>query len=174
MEEFGTNVPRDDIYSKAVRAGKRTYFFDVKSTRSNELYLTITESKRRFNQQTGKFFYEKHKLFLYREDFEKFKDALEEVFRAIDELQGEIIKPGPAEGSEKPVKGGTDISFEDLDKKLEEAVEDKGEEKKEGDEEKEDEEKEDEEKEDEEKEDEEEEEEGKEDDKGEDEGKEKD
>ena len=91
MEEFGTNIPRDDIYSKSVRAGKRTYFFDVKSTRSNELYLTITESKRRFNQQTGKFFYEKHKLFLYREDFDKFREALTETFTAIGELQGEII-----------------------------------------------------------------------------------
>ncbi len=91
MEEFGKNVPRDDIYSKAVRAGKRTYFFDVKATRANELYLTITESKRRFNQQTGDFFYEKHKLFLYREDFEKFKEALEETFGKISELQGDII-----------------------------------------------------------------------------------
>ncbi len=91
MEEFGTDGPREDIYSKAVRAGKRTYFFDVKSTRSNELYLTITESKRRFNQQTGKFFYEKHKLFLYQEDFSKFKEALEESFKAIDQLQGDII-----------------------------------------------------------------------------------
>ncbi len=91
MEEFGTNVPRDDIYSQAVRAGKRTYFFDVKATRANELYLTITESKRRFNQQTGDFFYEKHKLFLYREDFDKFKDALEETFRKIGDLQGDII-----------------------------------------------------------------------------------
>ncbi len=91
MEEFGTDIPRDDIYSKSVRAGKRTYFFDVKSTRSNELYLTITESKRRFNQQTGKFFYEKHKLFLYREDFDKFKDALVETFDAIERLQGDII-----------------------------------------------------------------------------------
>ncbi len=92
MEEFGTNVPRrDDIYSKAVRAGKRTYFFDVKATRANELYLTVTESKRRFNQQTGDFFYEKHKLFLYREDFEKFKEALLETFQQIDDLQGEII-----------------------------------------------------------------------------------
>ncbi len=132
MEEFGTNVPRDDIYSKAVRAGKRTYFFDVKSTRSNELYLTITESKRRFNQQTGKFFYEKHKLFLYREDFEKFKDALEEVFKAIDELQGEIIKPDPPkEEPAKPVKEETDISFEDLDKDQEEGGEGKVEDKEE-------------------------------------------
>lgn len=118
MEEFGTDLPRDDIYSKSVRAGKRTYFFDVKSTRSNELYLTITESKRRFNQQTGKFFYEKHKLFLYREDFEKFQDALQEVYKAIDELQGDIVRPDPPKtekgsGEEKP--GSSDISFEDLE-----------------------------------------------------------
>ncbi len=59
-----------------VRAGKRTYFFDVKSTRSEEHYLTITESKRRFNNDNGKFFYEKHKLFLYKEDFEKFANGL--------------------------------------------------------------------------------------------------
>ncbi len=118
MEEFGTNVPRDDIYSKAVRAGKRTYFFDVKSTRSNELYLTITESKRRFNQQTGKFFYEKHKLFLYREDFEKFKDALEDSYRAIDELQGEIIRDKPDEGEKagEQKKDEERITFEDIEK----------------------------------------------------------
>jgi len=127
MDEFGTNVPRDDIFSKAVRAGKRTYFFDVKSTRSNELYLTITESKRRFNQQTGKFFYEKHKLFLYQEDFDKFKEALGESFKAIDELQGEITRPdkqeesstgGETSESSGTTSGGTkpdsDISFEDL------------------------------------------------------------
>ncbi len=132
MDEFGTNVPRDDIYSKAVRAGKRTYFFDVKSTRSNELYLTITESKRRFNQQTGKFFYEKHKLFLYREDFEKFKETLEEVYKAIDDLQGEIIREEQPEKREKPEKEETDISFEDLGKKEDagDAAEEKDEEKK--------------------------------------------
>ena len=113
MEEFGTNVPRDDIYSKAVRAGKRTYFFDVKATRANELYLTITESKRRFNQQTGNFFYEKHKLFLYREDFEKFKEALEETFEKIGEMQGEIIprdqlpdQSGPTHVSEQSKQEG--------------------------------------------------------------------
>ncbi len=117
MEEFGTDVPRDDIYSTSVRAGKRTYFFDVKSTRSKELYLTITESKRRFNQQTGKFFYEKHKLFLYQEDFDKFKEALEEVYKAIGELQGEIIRPDPPAAGQadipKPDQG--DISFDDLE-----------------------------------------------------------
>ena len=58
---------RDEIFSKSVRAGKRTYFFDVKSTRGGDLYLTITESKKRF-QEDGTFYFEKHKLFLYKED----------------------------------------------------------------------------------------------------------
>jgi hypothetical protein len=60
---------REEIHSKAVRAGKRTYFFDVKATKRNDYYLTITESKKRFNRD-GRFYYEKHKIFLYKEDFE--------------------------------------------------------------------------------------------------------
>ena len=78
---------REEIYSKAVRAGKRTYFFDVKSTRRDEFYLTITESKKRF-EQDGNFHFEKHKIFLYREDFEKFVDGLQEVISYIDQNQG--------------------------------------------------------------------------------------
>jgi hypothetical protein len=78
---------REEIYSKAVRAGKRTYFFDVKSTRRDEYYLTITESKKRF-EQDGNFHFEKHKIFLYREDFEKFVDGLQEVISYIDQNQG--------------------------------------------------------------------------------------
>ncbi|MFZ6052300.1 DUF3276 family protein [Halocola ammonii] len=77
---------REDIYSKAIRAGKRTYFFDVKSTKGSDLYLTITESKRKYNDD-GKFFYEKHKLFLYKEDFDKFADGLTETIDKIRELQ---------------------------------------------------------------------------------------
>jgi len=69
---------KNEIYSKAVRAGKRTYFFDVKSTRSGDHYLTITESKKKFDQE-GNFHFEKHKIFLYKEDFDKFKDGLTEV-----------------------------------------------------------------------------------------------
>ena len=69
---------RDEIYSKAVRAGKRTYFFDVKSTRRDEFYLTITESKKLF-ETDGNFYFEKHKIFLYKEDFEKYVDGLLEV-----------------------------------------------------------------------------------------------
>ena len=73
MEENKDNG-KAEIYSKRVRAGKRTYFFDVKATRSNDYYLTITESKRRYKEDG--YFYEKHKIFLYKEDFDKFVEAL--------------------------------------------------------------------------------------------------
>lgn len=73
MEENKSNG-RDEIYSAKVKAGKRTYFFDVKATRSNDYYLTITESKKRFKEDG--FTYEKHKIFLYKEDFNKFVEAL--------------------------------------------------------------------------------------------------
>lgn len=73
MEE-NKNNGRDEIYSEKVKAGKRTYFFDVKATRSNDYYLTITESKKRFKEDG--FTYEKHKIFLYKEDFNKFVEAL--------------------------------------------------------------------------------------------------
>ena len=67
----------EDVYSKPVRAGKRTYFFDVKSTKgNNDFFLTITESKRR-NNPDGTFTYDKHKIFLYKEDFDKFKEGLD-------------------------------------------------------------------------------------------------
>ena len=73
----------DDVFSKPVRAGKRTYFFDVKSTRGNkDFYLTITESKRR-QEAGGGFSYDKHKIFLYKEDFEKFQEGLEDAVRYI-------------------------------------------------------------------------------------------
>ena len=75
-----------EIHSKVVRAGKRTYFFDVKSTRKNEYYLTITESKKRFSDG-GKFHFEKHKVFLYKEDFEKFVEGLQEVVDYIRDKQ---------------------------------------------------------------------------------------
>ncbi|HNW70134.1 MAG TPA: DUF3276 family protein [Bacteroidales bacterium] len=94
-KEFKERNDRDEIFSKAVRAGKRTYFFDVKSTRSEDYYLTITESKRRFNNEQGKFFYEKHKLFLYREDFEKFIKGLNDTVTFIN--TGEKPAPDPEE-----------------------------------------------------------------------------
>lgn len=73
---------RDEVYSKSVRAGKRTYFFDVKSTRKDDYYLTITESKKRIRPD-GSVYYEKHKLFLYKEDFEKFAEGLNDVVQFI-------------------------------------------------------------------------------------------
>lgn len=76
---------RNEIFSKSVRAGKRTYFFDVKSTRSGDHYLTITESKKKFDQD-GNFHFEKHKIFLYKEDFDKFKDGLSEVVEKVVSL----------------------------------------------------------------------------------------
>lgn len=78
---------RDEIYSKRVRAGKRTYFFDVKSTRSNDYYLTITESKRRY-RDNGSYTYEKHKIFLYKEDFNKFVEALKD---SVDHVKTELL-----------------------------------------------------------------------------------
>lgn len=101
-----SEVFKDEIYSKAVRAGKRTYFFDVKATRKDEFYLTITESKKRFEEE-GKFHFEKHKIFLYREDFEKFADGLQEVVDYIRQNQ-------PEELSEELDGDYSTIEFEDL------------------------------------------------------------
>jgi hypothetical protein len=75
---------REDVFSKAVKAGKRTYFFDVKETKQGEKYLTITESKRKFNGDDGSFSYEKHKIFLYKEDYAKFQNALNGVIEFIE------------------------------------------------------------------------------------------
>ena len=77
---------RAEIYSQRVRAGKRTYFFDVKATRSNDYYLTITESRRRYKDDG--YFYEKHKIFLYKEDFNKFMSGLEET---VDHVKEELM-----------------------------------------------------------------------------------
>ncbi|MFA7034666.1 MAG: DUF3276 family protein [Bacteroidales bacterium] len=74
----------DDVYSKPVRAGKRTYFFDVKATKGNDYYLTITESKRRI-ERDGRYVYDKHKIFLYKEDFDKFAEGLQDVVNYIKE-----------------------------------------------------------------------------------------
>ncbi|MBR3013117.1 MAG: DUF3276 family protein [Bacteroidales bacterium] len=73
----------EDVFSKPVRAGKRTYFFDVKATKgNNDYYLTITESKRR-QENDGSFTFDKHKIFLYKEDFDKFQEGLAEVIGYI-------------------------------------------------------------------------------------------
>lgn len=82
MDNFNSN--RSEVYSTKIRAGKRTYFFDVKETRSNDYYITITESKRRFSGEG----YDKHKIFLYKEDFNKFMNCLNET---IDHVKTNLM-----------------------------------------------------------------------------------
>ena len=77
MEEKD-NKMREEIFSKSVRAGRRTYFFDVRSTRAEDYYMTITESKRH-TKEDGSFYYQKHKIYLYKEDFDSFLESLKEV-----------------------------------------------------------------------------------------------
>ncbi len=117
--ENGRN-DREEIFSKAVRAGKRTYFFDVKATRRNDYYLILTESKKRFDRD-GPPFFEKHKIFLYKEDFEKFSDGLAEVIEFIKNANPVILEKAPESNSQKednPIsKGYSNIEFEDLEDK---------------------------------------------------------
>ena len=88
----------DEIYSKPVRAGKRTYFFDVKSTKgNNDFYLTITESKRKM-ESDGRFSYDKHKIFLYKEDFEKFAEGLQD---AVNYIQSQCLHGEPVEDTHR-------------------------------------------------------------------------
>jgi hypothetical protein len=103
---------REEIHSVAVRAGKRTYFFDVKATRKDELYLTITESKKRFDQK-GNSFFEKHKIFLYREDFEKFSDGLKDVLEFIEDNQPIVTEMDEPESITAEY---SNVEFEDLAK----------------------------------------------------------
>jgi len=94
---------QDEVFSKSIRAGKRTYFFDIKATRGNDFYLTLTESKK--NQLEGKSSFQKHKLFLYKEDFDKFIEGLQEVIEKARELQAKHTEE---------VVSVSDISFEKL------------------------------------------------------------
>ena len=82
---------QEEIYSKVLRAGRRTYFFDVRETKASDYYLTITESKK-FSNEDGTFFYKKHKIYLYKEDFSDFKEMLSEVIDFIINERGiEVI-----------------------------------------------------------------------------------
>ena len=94
---FSQEKSGDDIYSRPVRAGKRTYFFDVKATKNNDYYLTITESKRKV-EKDGRFSYDKHKIFLYKEDFEKFIEGLQET---IDYMKANFLKDIPPQEWER-------------------------------------------------------------------------
>ena len=96
-----------EIYSKVIRAGKRTYFFDIKSTKGNDLYVVLTESKK--NSTDGRESFEKHKIFLYKEDFEKFQKGLEQTLEKVKEIR--------SIGNFKQLEEesvSADISFEDL------------------------------------------------------------
>ena len=127
--EFQAN---EEIFSKALRAGRRTYFFDVRATKAGDYYLTITESKK-FSQDSGENEYKKHKIYLYKEDFEAFRAFLNEATDFILREQGaegsperhvtHLQKPTsdtPEEGREKKPEGDaltsrfTDIEFEDI------------------------------------------------------------
>ncbi|HNW56916.1 MAG TPA: DUF3276 family protein [Bacteroidales bacterium] len=113
---------KEEIFTKVVRAGKRTYFFDVKATRKDDYYLTITESKKRLGKE-GKVFYEKHKIFLYKEDFEKFTEGLHEAVSYIDNGREAISvsQPFSIEDQENDnnalaAEVFTNVEFEDLGK----------------------------------------------------------
>lgn len=131
MSESENRSNRDVVFSKRIKAGKRVYFFDVKSTRGNDLYLTITESKRRPGESDDRPIFEKHKLFVYREDFDKFSDGFHEALDYIRMNPTERMLNPPAyasNGSNVPAETNgiesngiveekssfTDIEFDDL------------------------------------------------------------
>jgi len=101
------NREREEVFSKKVRAGKRTYFFDVKATRSNDYYVTITESKKRL--EDGVFI--KHKIFLYKEDFEKFAEGLKETVEYIKDHQEVVEKRYEFSETSEVAKTSADEDF---------------------------------------------------------------
>lgn len=118
------NDREQDIFSKALRAGRRTYFFDVKPTKAGDYYLTITESKK-FTNEDGSFHFKKHKIYLYKEDFNEFKSILEETTNFIIGEKGEAIISdyNPSSSATETEKDDetktsdsefTDLKFEDI------------------------------------------------------------
>jgi hypothetical protein len=122
-------MEKEEIFSKVLRAGRRTYFFDVRSTKADDYYLTITESKK-FTNDDGSFHYKKHKIYIYKEDFNEFKDILNEMTDYIinekgDEViserhqkdfkkENDIEDSNDEEGSPKTSESFTDIEFDDI------------------------------------------------------------
>jgi len=119
-------MDQEEIYSKVLRAGRRTYFFDVRSTKAGDYYLTITESKK-FTHEDGSFHYKKHKIYLYKEDFQSFREIMEEMMDyIIDEKGKEVISERhrkdfkkeeqneQAEEGENPAGSFTDVDFDDI------------------------------------------------------------
>ena len=119
-------MEKEEIFSKVLRAGRRTYFFDVRATKANDYYLTITESKK-FTNDDGSFHYKKHKIYIYKEDFAEFKEILAEMTDyIISEKGNEVISERhqknfkkeydekPSDNQDKSVENFTDIDFEDI------------------------------------------------------------
>ena len=122
-------MEKEEIFSKVLRAGRRTYFFDVRSTKADDYYLTITESKK-FTNDDGSFHYKKHKIYIYKEDFSEFKEILGEMTDyIIDEKGDEVISDrhqkdfkkeydtedsNGEEISKTSTESFTDIEFDDI------------------------------------------------------------
>ena len=114
----GYQKDKAEIFGRAVKAGKRTYFFDVKSTKAGDYYITITDSKKRF-MEDGKFIYDKHKIFLYKEDFQKYLETLNETMDFIQKEQPFDPEEIKRQNNYPPNNNSefTDVNFEDLDQK---------------------------------------------------------
>lgn len=121
------HLEQEEIFSQVLRAGRRTYFFDVRSTKADDYYLTVTESKK-FTHEDGSFHYKKHKIYLYKEDFAEFKQMLEQATDFIVKEKGEeVISERHQKDYKRPESGVkeensesaestsfTDVSFEDI------------------------------------------------------------
>ncbi len=108
-------MEREEIFSKVLRAGRRTYFFDVRATKAEDYYLTITESKK-FTNDDGSFHYKKHKIYIYKEDFSEFKSILAEMTDFIIEQKGnEVISERHQKDFKKTYETDDDTSLSDGD-----------------------------------------------------------
>lgn len=114
------NHPKEEILSKVLRAGRRTYFFDVRSTRADDYYLTVTESKKH-TRPDGSSYYKKHKIYLYKEDFIEFRELLNEMTEFIFDKKGQEIITEEAESEIQQVQSDslveekfTNVNFEEL------------------------------------------------------------
>jgi hypothetical protein len=117
MNEFDNLQNREAYFSKRIRAGKRTYYFDVKATRGNDFYITITESKKKPGESEDRPFFEKHKLFLYKEDFDKFTEGLQEALEYIRNKRDGIDTP-PSQEYSSGSGSYTSLDFDDLGKTI--------------------------------------------------------
>lgn len=121
------HLEQEEIFSQVLRAGRRTYFFDVRATKAKDYYLTITESKK-FTHDDGSFHYKKHKIYLYKEDFVEFNDMLKEATNYILNEKGEEVISErhqkdfkrPSDGTDETeetlsgTESFTDVNFEDI------------------------------------------------------------